>query len=152
MARVGPEPRMKQRAGGGRTAGLKWLCSSPKTGPGGSARAEVWEEGGMTMGHTLFADLFAYVLLFEQAHLQGEFQPSYEQVRQDIAGLLQREKATAKRQGILDKDFQDASFAVVAWTDETILKHTTWKSHNEWNRYPLQLEYYQNSNAREEVF
>ena len=58
----------------------------------------------MTKVYTLFADLFAYVLLFEQAHLQGEFQPSYEQVRQDIAALFQREKATAKRQGMLDKD------------------------------------------------
>ena len=63
---------------------------------------------GMTKVYTLFADLFTYVLLFEQTHLQGEFQPSYEQVRQDITGLLQREKATAKRQGMLDKDFQDA--------------------------------------------
>ncbi len=106
----------------------------------------------MTQVYTLFADLFAYVLLFEQAHLQGEFQPSYEQVRQDIAGMLQREKATAKRQGILDKDVQDAGFAVVAWADETILKHTTWKSHQEWNRYPLQLEYYQTRNAGEEFF
>jgi type IV/VI secretion system ImpK/VasF family protein len=106
----------------------------------------------MTKVDTLFADLFAYVLLFEQAHLQGEFQPSYEQVRQDIAALFEREKATAKRQGILDKDVQDAGFAVVAWADETILKHATWKSHHEWNRYPLQLEYYQTRNAGEEFF
>lgn len=106
----------------------------------------------MTMGHTLFADLFTYVLLFEQTHLQGEFQPSYEQVRQDIAALFQQEKVTAKRQGMLDKDFQDAGFAVVAWADETILKHTTWKYHHEWNTYPLQLEYYQTRNAGEEFF
>ena len=106
----------------------------------------------MTQGHTLFADLFTYVLLFEQTHLQGEFQPSYEQVRRDIAALFQQEKATAKRQGMLDKDFQDAGFAVVAWADETILKHTTWKYHHEWNTYPLQLEYYQTRNAGEEFF
>ena len=106
----------------------------------------------MTKVHMLFADLFAYVLLFEQTHLQGEFQPSYEQVRQDIAALCQQEKATAKRQGMLDKDVQDACFAVLAWADETILKHTTWKSHHEWNRYPLQVEYYQTRNAGEEFF
>src|SRR5262245_60055679 len=143
---------MKQRAGGGRTAGLKWPCSSPKTGPGGSARADAGEEGDMTMGHTLFADLFTYVLLFEQTHVQGEFQPSDEQIRRDITALFQQEKATAKRQGMLDKDFQDAGFAVVAWADETILKHTTWKYHHEWNTHPLQLEYYQTRNAGEEFF
>src|SRR2546427_11813955 len=106
----------------------------------------------MTKVHTLFADLFTYVLLFEQTHLHGEFQPSYEQVRQDIAALIQQEKVATKRQGMLDKDFQDACFAVVAWADETILKHTTWKPHHEWNRYPLQLEYYQTRNAGEEFF
>ena len=143
---------MRQRAGGGRTAGLKWLCLSPKTGLGRRVRADAMREGGMTQGHTLFADLFTYVLLFEQTHLQGEFQPSYEQVRRDIAALFQQEKATAKRQGMLDKDFQDAGFAVVAWADETILKHTTWKYHHEWNTYPLQLEYYQTRNAGEEFF
>src|SRR5262249_24435029 len=109
-------------------------------------------QGSMTQLPTLFADLFAYVLLFEQTHLQGEFQPSYEQVRHDIAALIQQEKAAAKRQGMLDKDAEDACFAVVAWADETILKHTTWKSHNEWNRHPLQLEYYQTRNAVEEFF
>jgi type IV/VI secretion system ImpK/VasF family protein len=106
----------------------------------------------MTMGHTLFVDLFTYVLLFDQTHLQGEFQPSYEQVCRDIGALFQQEKATAKRQGMLDKDFQDAGFAVVAWADETILKHTTWKYHHEWNTHPLQLEYYQTRNAGEEFF
>ncbi len=104
------------------------------------------------MAHMLFADLFTYVLLFDQTHLQGEFQPAYEQVRQDIAALFQQEKGTAKRQGMLDKDFQDAAFAVVAWADETILKHTTWKYHHQWNTYPLQLEYYQTRNAGEEFF
>jgi type VI secretion system protein ImpK len=91
-------------------------------------------------------------LLFEQTHLQGEFQPSDEQIRRDIAALFQQEKVTAKRQGMLDKDLQDAGFAVVAWADETILKHTTWKCHHAWNTYPLQLEYYQTRNAGEEFF
>src|SRR5207248_5593480 len=100
----------------------------------------------------LFADLFAYMLLFEQTHLQGEFQPAYEQVRQDIAALFQQEKAAARRQGMLDKHLQEAGFAVIAWADETILKHATWKSQHEWSRHPLQLEYYQTRNAGEEFF
>ena len=100
----------------------------------------------------LFTELFAYVLLFEQAHLQGEFQPSDEQVRRDIATLLEQQKAVAKRQGMLEQDYQDACFAVVAWADETILKHAAWKHHRDWSAFPLQLEYFQTRNAGEELF
>jgi type VI secretion system protein ImpK len=100
----------------------------------------------------LFSDLFAYVLLFEQATLQGEFQPAYEQVRRDIAARLEQQKAAAKRQGILEKEYHEACFAVLAWADETILKHSTWKHHNEWKAFPLQLEYYQTTTAGKELF
>src|SRR5688572_16733986 len=109
-------------------------------------------EDDMSSVQELFSELFAYILLFEQTTLQGEFQPSYEQVRRDITVLLEQQKAAAKRQGMLDKDYQDACFAVVAWADETILKHTTWKHHHEWNDFPLQLEYYQTRNAGEDFF
>src|SRR5688572_28791882 len=101
---------------------------------------------------TLFADLFAYVLLFEQRHLQGDFQPSYEEVRGGITALLKQQAAAAQRQGILERDYQEARFAFVAWADETILHHTTWKHHYEWNAAPLKLEYYQTRNAGEELF
>jgi type IV/VI secretion system ImpK/VasF family protein len=106
----------------------------------------------MAQVRELFSDLFAYVLLFEQTHLLGEFQPSYEQVRRDIAALLEQQKAAAKRQGTLEQDYHDACFAVVAWADETILKHSTWKHHNQWNAFPLQVEYYDTRNAGEEFF
>jgi type IV/VI secretion system ImpK/VasF family protein len=106
----------------------------------------------MAVVRELFSELFAYVLLFEQTNQQGEFQPAYEQVRRDIAVLLEQEKAAAKRQGILDRDYQDACFAAVAWADETILKHSTWKHHSEWSAFPLQLEYFQTRNAGEEFF
>jgi len=106
----------------------------------------------MESGREWFSELFGYVLLFEQSNQQGEFQPSYEQVRRDIATFLEDEKAAAKRQGIADRDYQDGCFAVVAWTDETILKHSTWKHHHEWNAHPLQLEYFQTRNAGEEFF
>jgi type IV/VI secretion system ImpK/VasF family protein len=99
-----------------------------------------------------FSEVFGYVLLFEQTNQQGEFQPAYEQVRRDITALLEQEKAAARRRGILDRDYQDACFAVVAWADETILKHSTWKHHHEWNAFPLQLEYFQTRNAGEEFF
>jgi type VI secretion system protein ImpK len=106
----------------------------------------------MPNSRELFSELIGYVLLFEQTNQQGEFQPSYQQVRRDIAALLEEEKAAAKRKGMLDRDYQDASFAVIAWADETILKHSSWKHHAEWNTFPLQLEYFQTRNAGEEFF
>ncbi|HEX9869689.1 MAG TPA: DotU/TssL family secretion system protein [Candidatus Tectomicrobia bacterium] len=106
----------------------------------------------MANGRELFSELFGYVLLFEQTNQQGEFQPSYEQVRRDIAALLEQEKAAAKRQGLLERDYQDACFAVVAWADETILKHSSWEHHHDWNALPLQMEQFQTRNAGEEFF
>jgi type IV/VI secretion system ImpK/VasF family protein len=106
----------------------------------------------MANGRELFSELFGYVLLFEQMNQQGEFQPAYEQVRRDIATLLEQEKAVAKRQGMLDRDYQDACFAAIAWADETILKHSNWQHHHEWNARPLQLEHFQTRNAGEEFF
>jgi type IV/VI secretion system ImpK/VasF family protein len=100
----------------------------------------------------VFSELFAYVLLFEQISLQGGFQPSYEQVRSDIKTLLEQQAAAARRQGILEQDYQSARFAVIAWADETILKYTTWEHHRQWSAFPLQLEYYQTRDAGEELF
>jgi type VI secretion system protein ImpK len=100
----------------------------------------------------LFAELFAYVLCFEQATLEGENQPSYQHVRSTIGALLEKGKTTARQQGIPDTDFQDACFAAVAWADETILRCTTWKYHHDWNAFPLQQEYFQTRRAGEELF
>ena len=100
----------------------------------------------------LFSELFAYVLCFEQATLEGDNQPSYQDVRSAIGALLEKGKTTARQQGIPDTDFQDACFAVVAWADETILRCTTWKYHHDWNALPLQQEYFQTRRAGEELF
>lgn len=106
----------------------------------------------MANGRELFSKLISYVLLFEQANQQGQFQPSYEQTRREIATLLEQEKATLRREGLPDRDYQDAAFAVIAWADETILKHSSWTHHAEWNALPLQLEYFQTRTAGEEFF
>jgi type IV/VI secretion system ImpK/VasF family protein len=106
----------------------------------------------MANGRELFSQLLGYVLLFEQANQQGQFQPSYEQTRREIAALLEQEKAATRREGLPDRDYQDAAFAVIAWADETILKHSTWKHHGDWDALPLQLEYFQTRNAGEEFF
>ena len=100
----------------------------------------------------LFSELFSYVLLFDQDALQGEFQPPYEQVYGDIAGLIERQKAAVKHQGISERDYHQSCFAVIAWADEMILKHTTWKHHHQWNAHPLQEEYYQTRNAGHDFF
>jgi type VI secretion system protein ImpK len=100
----------------------------------------------------LFADVFAYVLLFEQRTLEGGTQPAYEQVWGDVTARFDQMDAAARRQNIAAQDYQDGRFAVVAWVDETILKHTSWEHHAKWGEMPLQLKYYQMRNAGEEFF
>lgn len=98
----------------------------------------------------LFAKLYAYVLLFEQTEFDEETQPSYEQVHGEITTLLEEQKAAARNQQ-LDRDYQEALFAFVAWADETILKHKTWQHRQRWNNQ-LQNEYFQTRNAGRELF
>jgi type VI secretion system protein ImpK len=100
----------------------------------------------------LFSELFAYVLLFEQMSLQGAPLPSYEEVRSTIAVILGRQEAYAKRQGMREQEYHNALFAIVAWVDETILRQTHWEYYDQWNTFPLQLEYYQTRNGGEELF
>lgn len=100
----------------------------------------------------LFSRLFAYILLFKQTHLQGDFQPRYEDVRRDIAALLAQQEVEAERQGIAAQEYDDARFAVVAWADETFGGHTTWHDRQQWLNTPLQLAYYPAHHAGEEFF
>jgi type VI secretion system protein ImpK len=100
----------------------------------------------------LFSPLIAYVLLFEQTVQQGELQPAYEQVRGTISNLLRQQEAEADGLGILKQDFQDARFAVVAWTDERVLNNRAWEHYSRWRALPLQFELYQTRNAGEEFF
>ncbi len=100
----------------------------------------------------LFSRFFAYILLLEETIQQGQAQRPYEQIRRDIAAVLDQQQAAAKRLGVPERDFQDACFAALAWGDEVLLKHTAWEHHSRWNATPLQLEYFQTRNAGEEVF
>jgi type IV/VI secretion system ImpK/VasF family protein len=99
----------------------------------------------------LFSKVFAYVLLFGEANREGQPQRSYEEVRDDITGLLEQAKAASGRQKLSDRDYEDACFAVVAWVDETIVK-SSWQHRNRWDASPLQLEYFQTRNAGESLF
>jgi type IV/VI secretion system ImpK/VasF family protein len=100
----------------------------------------------------IFARFFAYILFLEDGKDSGGPQRSYEQIRSDIAALLEQQKAAALRQGMPEQDYQNACFAAIAWADETLLKRPTWEHHNRWKAAPLQLEYFQTRNAGEEVF
>jgi hypothetical protein len=63
----------------------------------------------MANGREWFSELIGYVLLFEQANQQGQFQPPYDQTRREIARLLEQEKVTTKREGLPDRDYQDGA-------------------------------------------
>ena len=75
----------------------------------------------MSTVRELFSELFAYVLLFEQSSQPGKPQRSYEQVRGEVSALLEQQRVAAEHQGMRKEDYENACFAAVAWTDETIL-------------------------------
>lgn len=100
----------------------------------------------------LFSKLFSYVLLLEREAMQGQSQRSHEQIRSEIGQLLEEQRAVASRRGMLEQEYQDACFAMIAWADETLLKNSRWEYNNRWKASPLQLEYYQTRNAGDELF
>ena len=96
----------------------------------------------MTTVPELFAKFFAYVLLLDQEYTSGHFQRSYEQVRHDLAALLEEQETAARRQGMSVQEYQAARFVVISWADEILLQHTAWEPHQRWQACPLQTEYY----------
>ncbi len=102
-----------------------------------------------------FADLFCYVLLFEDRLRVGEH-PVYDDVRRVCRTIYHQQKEIAADQGHEDAFYQ-AGFAVVAWVDETILKARTdddcpWDAAEQWSHFSLQHELYDIANAGEEFF
>jgi type VI secretion system protein ImpK len=100
----------------------------------------------------LFADVFSYVLLFEQMSQQENFQPSYEEVHETMDRLLAQADATAGQHGIPAPDYQEARFAVVAWADEVFLNHAAWTHRDRWDERPLQERYYGTRRGGQEFF
>jgi type VI secretion system protein ImpK len=88
-----------------------------------------------------FTPFFAYVLLVEQEYTSGHTQRSYEQVRCDLATLLEEQEQAARHQGMSTQDYQAARLAVIAWAD-TMLQQTAWEDRERWQAFPLQDEYY----------
>src|SRR6266446_4161839 len=102
--------------------------------------AEDRERGDMTTVPELFTPFFAYVLLLEQENTSGHSQRSYEQVRCDLAALLEEQETAARHQGMSTQDYQAARFAVISWAD-AVLQQMVWKDRQRWQAFPLQAEY-----------
>jgi type VI secretion system protein ImpK len=97
-----------------------------------------------------FMELMSYT-----THLLQEFKDrkpvDYEHVRQQYAALYRRSLKQAQADGYLDKDWQEAWFAVSVWIDEMILC-ADWSEKDKWQRKQLQLEYFETLNGGEEFF
>jgi type VI secretion system protein ImpK len=98
----------------------------------------------------LFTPFFAYVLLLEQEYTSGHSQHSYEQVRCDLAALLEEQETAARQQGMSTQDYQAARFAVLSWAD-AMLQQTAWEDHQRWQAFPLLAEYYGTPQAGAEL-
>ena len=95
----------------------------------------------MTTIPEFFTPFFAYVLLLEQEYTSEHSQRSYEQVRCDLATLLEEQENAARHHGMSTQDYQAARFAVVSWADD-MLQQTAWEDRQRWQAFPLQAEYY----------
>ena len=107
--------------------------------------------GSMTAVPELFAKFFAYILLLDQEYTAGYPQRAYEEVRCDLAALLEEQEAAARQQGMSTQDYQAARFAAVSWADEILLQCTVYEHHQRWQAFPLQDEYYGADQAGAEV-
>jgi type VI secretion system protein ImpK len=80
----------------------------------------------------------------------GRLAPSNE-LRSTIAGLLRQMEQQGARLGCPDAQIQSAKFALAAFVDETVLAGG-FPLREEWERYPLQLEYFKEAFAGTKFF
>ena len=72
-------------------------------------------------------------------------------LRDRIKALLSDAEKAATRQGTPPEDVKDATFALVAFLDETLVS-SDWSQKDYWVAKPLQLELFDRNDAGEEVF
>jgi type VI secretion system protein ImpK len=94
-----------------------------------------------------FMDTVAYVVYFLKAANRKSF--PFEQVRARVLALL-NESGRAASEFPAD-EYDQARFAVCAWVDEAIV-NSVWSERGGWQREPLQLKFYQTTNAGEIFF
>lgn len=96
-----------------------------------------------------FMDVMAYVTYMLKT--VETRQPAYEEVKNDIRGLLSKSEGFADR-GVVPRDeYDQARFALCAWIDEAILS-SGWQQKNRWLNDQLQRLYYNTTDAGEEFF
>jgi type IV/VI secretion system ImpK/VasF family protein len=101
----------------------------------------------------VFTPLIAYMLFFARSPV--EQQRPFADLRTAIERLLGDQRTAVKRLDLSLTDYENASFAIVAWLDETVMRcahdsNTT--LFGEWRRSPLQVELFNTANAGEEFF
>lgn len=80
----------------------------------------------------------------------GQLVPSAE-MRQTVASWLKELEARGAQLGYKEQQLQNAKFALASFVDETVLAGG-FAVRNEWERFPLQLEYFQESFAGVKFF
>jgi type VI secretion system protein ImpK len=96
-----------------------------------------------------FLEWIAYVVYFRKT--VSTKQPPFEQVRTDLHRLIAQSEESVEKGDSTREDFDQARFAVCAWTDETILA-SNWEQKNKWQREQLQRVFYNTTEAGEEFF
>ena len=94
-----------------------------------------------------FMDTVAYVVYTLKTAARRP-QP-YDQVRARIVQLLSESQRTAS--DFPAEDYDAARFAVCAWIDEAVM-NSSWTERAAWQKEPLQLKFYQTTNAGELFF
>ncbi len=113
----------------------------------GRAPSSVAPDGSPNVLRNLFADLMAYVLLFEASC--GQQSPSITELRERILALINAQEERVKSGEASPESYREARFAVLSWVDETIL-NSPWPYRNQWQH--LMLTFYKTLNAGEEFF
>ena len=95
----------------------------------------------------MFVDIIAYAVYFLKT--SSKRQSPYDQVRAQILQLL----AESQRRSVdfLPEEYEQARFAICAWIDEAVM-NSVWNERSAWQREPLQLKFYQTTNAGELFF
>jgi type VI secretion system protein ImpK len=94
-----------------------------------------------------FVDTIAYVVYFLKTAQKR--QSPYEMVRARIMQLLT--ESQHKGADFPVDDYDQARFAICAWIDEAVM-NSTWGERIAWVKEPLQLKFYQTTNAGELFF
>jgi type VI secretion system protein ImpK len=95
----------------------------------------------------MFVDVIAFVVYFLKT--PSRRQSPYDQVRARILQLL--EESQKRAADFAPEDYDQARFAICAWIDEAVM-NSSWNDRSAWQREPLQLKFYQTTNAGELFF